>query len=38
MATLESLRRFGGFTHIFVFDNGSTDDTVAIARGFVGQT
>lgn len=34
--TLESLRRFGGFTHIFVFDNGSTDDTLAIARGFMG--
>ena len=34
--TLESLRRVGGFTHIFVFDNGSTDDTLAIARGFIG--
>ena len=30
--TLESLRRFGGFTHIFVFDNGSTDETEAVTR------
>jgi glycosyltransferase involved in cell wall biosynthesis len=34
--TLTSLRSLGGFSHIFIFDNGSTDDTLAIARSFVG--
>lgn len=32
--TIESLLRFGGFTHIFVYDNGSTDETAGIARRY----
>jgi len=36
--TLESLIRFGGFTHIFVFDNGSTDETAQIAQRYASAT
>lgn len=36
--TIESLLRFGGFTHIFLFDNGSTDETLSIASRYAGPT
>ncbi|MDD4914065.1 MAG: glycosyltransferase family 2 protein [Methylococcales bacterium] len=32
--TLLSLRQYGGFKKIFFFDNGSTDNTVVIAKKF----
>jgi glycosyltransferase involved in cell wall biosynthesis len=32
--TLLSLKQFGGFEKIFFYDNGSSDDTLAIARKF----
>ena len=32
--TLQSLLDYGGFDRILVFDNGSTDDTVAVAQRF----
>ncbi len=32
--TLESLQKYGGFTKIFVFDNGSTDDTLQVVQRF----
>ena len=32
--TLESLQKYGGFTKIFVFDNGSTDGTLQVVQRF----
>lgn len=32
--TLASLQKYGSFTKIFVFDNGSSDDTLQIAQRF----
>jgi glycosyltransferase involved in cell wall biosynthesis len=35
--TLESLCHYGGFERILVFDNGSSDDSRAVARSFEGR-
>ncbi len=32
--TLESLQKYGNFTKIFVFDNGSSDDTLQVLQRF----
>lgn len=36
--TIESVLRFGGFKHVFVFDNGSTDDTLNAIKRYEGPS
>lgn len=35
--TLQSLLKFGGFTKLFIYDNGSTDDTFSIAKRYASE-